>query len=174
MVRGTATVSQSEVDTFTIEGGKRGGSSVFTSKGHISTNTLNDLDYSSNYVKFGYDINNFPYQGNNTALALKTTIKGRFKQRTQTRGKKRSGKGQELVKFQNEGITLPERSPFGRFSWVTTADAGGQSVDIISSINDDQQDGNRRYFFTFNTRAHPASISWGPDVGVGYPDDDED
>merc|ERR1712224_781343 len=71
------------------------------------------------------------------------------------------------------GVTLPERSPFGRFSWVTIAEVGNTTVDIVSSIQDDQQDGNRQYYFTFNTREQPSSISWDPDVGVGYPEDED-
>jgi len=169
MVAGSETVKGVKVDTFTTRGAK---DEVFGTKGYISTETLNDMDYSSNYIKFDFDIDNFPYKGDagKTALALKTKIKGKFKSQQKTNIVTPGGKKEISVKLENEGVDIPNSlAPVGRFSWVKTATADNVTVAVITSTKDDKKDGNREYYFTFDS-FQPTTVEWDPEIGVEYPD----
>jgi hypothetical protein len=167
MQSGKEVVKTVDVDTFTTSAS----SGVFTSKGYISTQTLNDFDYSSNYIKFDFDIDNFPYKGKagTTALALATKIEGKFKSQTKESITTPTGKKEYNYKIENEGQSADAVSPIGRFSWVKTALAGNKTVNVISST---KADGNGKYFwFTFDTTDQVTSIAWDPEIGVEYPGD---
>jgi hypothetical protein len=145
---------------------------VFKAVGKISADNLVAYDLSSNYVKFDFGIEHFPYQGTTsqkTALALMTTIKGSVKEKEKVQSKSPSGKHEYYVQIVDDTSEFDSKTdPAGRFSWMQTATADGKEIDVLESTSADEDD-SKTYWFTFKTTERPQSILWDPEIGAAYP-----
>ncbi len=125
-------------------------------------------------LKIDVEINNFPYQGNDTSLALLTKVKTKTKYEL-----KDHTEHEDLGFSQNETeveLPAPDNSTSGFFSWAETAIADGQTISVVNTqpLPDSNDDGDndheegetsRRIYFSF-IAVQPSHIYWDPKVGV--------
>lgn len=127
-------------------------------------------------IKVDYMINEFPYQGNNTKLA----IDGRFKSKSKFRAKKELA-GLKPDQDQEEFAVNDDGDAKGaKFRWVKTVWADGVEVDVVGTSPTDASDddeiekksadeSNKKVVWVFAKAGPVKSFLWDPEV-VGTED----
>lgn len=129
--------------------------------------TVNSTGYElkPNAIKIDYIINNFPYKGENTKLA----IDGRFKSKAKFHNRE-SKDNDDDFEIMDEGATEG-----AKFTWIKTVSADGVEVPVVASplqkdLGDDETDkpvegeSNYKLIWVFNTTARVKHFVWDPEL----------
>ncbi|MDH5404732.1 MAG: hypothetical protein OEY49_19675 [Candidatus Heimdallarchaeota archaeon] len=124
-----------------------------------------------NSIKFDVAINDYPYAGEGSSLAIKTEIKTE----SETSNDEDTHEEESGMSAGEEQVTVGQ---LGYFSWAETATADGQTVDVVDSAlqsvspghedeDDDLDEGETEteMYFTFIVK-DAVDILWDPKVGV--------
>lgn len=167
IVQSVETVGLDEINVFsvsTMDG-------VFTLVMKISSSIINleNTTFTPNSLKIDVEFRDFPYQGNNTSLALESKVKSVSKQEVKHETEEElSGLGN------NETQVSIGTNGEGFFSWAEYALADGVNIDVLSSSltdstneEDDLEVGENsgKLYFSFIV-ANASEIIWDPKVGV--------
>ncbi|KXB04061.1 hypothetical protein AKJ48_03430, partial [candidate division MSBL1 archaeon SCGC-AAA261O19] len=117
--------------------------------------TVNGENVTPNEVKIDIEITNFPYQENNSKLALKTELDSELEVEEEKR---------EIEETDEEEVQVTSGNYGGFFSWKKTALVDGVSKPVKSTnISDDPEEGDRELYLIYE---HGNKIVHDPKIGV--------
>jgi len=136
---------------------------VLTVRVHLSPQDVSTVDgpLTPNDVKIDIEIHEYPFVGDQTRLALKTTLKSQ----TQSQNSGGNAMQDNSLLFGNNNSSFP----FGSFSWVPTA-VGNGTVNVVATTNQINYGNNFEIYFSFLTDpvALHSDIVWDPKFGLEY------
>lgn len=138
---------------------------------------VNNITLIPDLCKFDYEINNYPYAGQNTVLALEARFKVDTKQKYEQESEdEATGEGKKVttvVRVKNDANALRA----GHFEWRPTIKADNntvavEAVPISVRAGDKPTDNDDRVengiAFVFKTTDRVSKFLWDPEVGVSY------
>lgn len=130
----------------------------WVNKYNITRNLTLSYKLDPNVIKFDYLINKFPYQQDDTKLAIVGKLKTKSKFKVRHIGTVYNAKLEDEIDI-NGGE--------GGFSWATTAHADGEKVNVLmtkGSLTETGDDSEHKYVWTFDKVGKIDHFIWDPSV----------
>lgn len=143
--------------------------SVTTHYSNAPTTNAEGVELRPSGVKFDINVDDFPYQGVDSKLALQARFRTKMKMREEgDKHRIATGEGNEAES--------------ARFTWEPTVTCDGAEVAVVASaidttVNDDEEkeedeEQDARVFFTFDTTTKCKNLFWDPTVGASFANND--